>query len=113
MIEAVSIWEKHTKTNRVELAEKSKLWTVSIDNGTLRTRSLDKYLSLEKIPLNPRWRNVAGTCHFILADMTLSPKDRSLLNQHLDSIMQNVKMLSMAVEDSSKSHQTSTTMAHH
>lgn len=96
MINAISIWESHTNTNRVELAEKSKIWTVSIDNGTLRTRSLDKYLSLDKIPQNPRWRNVAGTCHFILADPDIPAVDRLKLNQNLDEIMQIIKELSLS-----------------
>ena len=96
MLTAVSIWESYTKSNRVELAEKSKIWTVSVDNGTLRTRSLDKYINLEKIPLNPRWRNVAGTCHFILADPELPPADREKLTQSLDSVMLVVKELSMS-----------------
>lgn len=95
MINAISIWESHTNTNRVELAEKSKIWTISIDNGTLRTRSLDKYLSLDKIPQNPRWRNVAGTCHFILADPDIPAADRIKLNQDLDEIMQIIKELSL------------------
>ncbi|WP_210330722.1 tetratricopeptide repeat protein [Aliikangiella sp. G2MR2-5] len=98
MVEAVSIWESHTGTNRVELAEKSKIWTVSIDNGSLRTRSLDKYLSLEKIPKNPRWRNVAGTCHFILSDASLPAEARTTLNNCLDSVMQSVKSLSLGSE---------------
>ena len=96
MLTAVSTWESYTKSNRVELAEKSKIWTVSVDNGTLRTRSLDKYLNLDKIPLNPRWRNVAGTCHFILADPELPAIERDKLNQSLDSVMLVVKELSMS-----------------
>lgn len=95
MLDAVSIWESHTGKNRVELAEKSKIWTVSIDSGTLRTRSLDKYLSIEKIPQNPRWRNVAGTCHFVLSDPELNSENRAIMNQRLDSLMPIVKGLSL------------------
>lgn len=98
MLEAVDIWESHTGKNRVELAEKSKLWTVSIDGGTLRTRSLDKYLSLEKIPLNPRWRNVAGTCHYILSDEKLSIENRHRLGQRLETLMKIVKAISLETD---------------
>jgi hypothetical protein len=80
------------------LAEKSKLWTVSIDGGTLRTRSLDKYLSLEKIPLNPRWRNVAGTCHYILSDEKLSIENRHRLGQRLETLMKIVKAISLETD---------------
>ena len=95
MVNAVSIWESHTGTNRVELAEKSRIWTVSVDNGTLRTRSLDKYLSLKKIPHNPRWRNVVGTCHFILTDAEIPASQRKKLNADLDELMSAVKSLSL------------------
>jgi tetratricopeptide (TPR) repeat protein len=100
MLDAVYIWESHTGKNRVELAEKSKIWTISIDGGTLRTRSLDKYLSMDKIPLNPRWRNVAGTCHFVLSDPELDANSRLIMNQRLETLMQSVKQLSLTAADS-------------
>lgn len=98
MLNVVSIWEKHTGKNKVELAEKSKLWTVSIDNGNLRTRSLDKYLTLDKIPANPKWRNVAGTCHFVLSDESLDSGARSQLKMDLDNLMRAVKSFSLSTQ---------------
>lgn len=87
MVEAVDVWSRHTGTNRIELAEKSKVWTVSIDNGTLRTRAMDKYMSLKHIPKNPRWRKVVRTCHFILSDSSLNTADRALISGNLKAIM--------------------------
>ena len=95
-VEAINIWEKHTRTNRVEFAEKSKLWTISIDNGTLRTRSLDKYLKLDKLPKNPRWRSVVRSCHFILSDPELESEDRQSLSKQLEDLMALYKKLSLA-----------------
>lgn len=95
MIDCLKVWEGHTRSNRVELAERSKIWTVSIDEGTLRTRSLDKYLSLKKLPKNPKWRNVVKTCHYILSDSSLSPDYRAQLNSKLESLMDLVKQLSL------------------
>jgi tetratricopeptide (TPR) repeat protein len=95
-VEAIQIWEKHTGTNRVEFAEKSKLWTISIDNGTLRTRSLDKYLKLDKLPKNPRWRSVVRSCHFILSDVELDTENRQSLTAQLDNLMSLYKKLSLA-----------------
>ncbi len=95
MIDALSIWEKTTGKDRIELAESSKVWTISIDNGTLRTRSLDKYLDVEKIPKNPRWRNVVKTCHFILSREELSAEDRSHMEQKLAELLDQVKQLSL------------------
>ncbi len=93
MIEAVDIWNRHTGKNRIDLAEKSKVWTVTIDNGTLRTRSMDKYLSIKNIPANPRWRKVVRTCHFILSDSSLNTVDRELLNDNVNKIMDVIKKL--------------------
>jgi tetratricopeptide (TPR) repeat protein len=95
MIDCISIWEKSTKTNKVELADRSQIWTISIDSGRLRTRSLDKYLQVKKLPANPRWRNVVKTCHFILSECNLSNDDRTLLTSHLDRIMQVIKSESL------------------
>jgi hypothetical protein len=95
MIDCISIWEKSTKTNKVELADRSQIWTISIDSGRLRTRSLDKYLQVKKLPANPRWRNVVKTCHFILSECHLSNDDRTLLTSHLDQIMQVIKSESL------------------
>ncbi len=95
MLNALEIWERHTESNRVELADQSKIWTVSIDNGNLRTRSLDKYLSIEKMPKNPRWRNVVRTCHFILTDSSLLADDRAKLEASLADIMQSIESLSL------------------
>ena len=91
MIDALDIWESHKKLNRIDLAEQSKIWTVTIDSGSLRTRSLDKYLSISKIPKNPRWRNVIKTCHFILTDASLPEPSRNKLEGHIALIMEHIK----------------------
>ncbi|MGX9461307.1 tetratricopeptide repeat protein [Shewanella sp. A14] len=98
MIDCISIWEKSTKSNKVELADRSQIWTISIDSGRLRTRSLDKYLHVKKLPDNPRWRNVVKTCHFILSECNLSSDDRALLTSHLDRIMQVIKSESLGAK---------------
>lgn len=91
MLACVALWEKTTQTNRVELADRSKIWKVSIDDGRLRTRSLDKYLSLEKLPRQPRWRSVVQTCHYVLAECHLTTEEREQLNAQLNAIMAAVK----------------------
>ncbi|QGX39765.1 tetratricopeptide repeat protein [Permianibacter aggregans] len=96
MISCIELWEKATQTNRVELADRSKIWTVTIDDGRLRTRSMDKYLSLDKLPAHPRWRNVVQTCHYVLAECPLSPEDRARLNSKLDAIMNSLRAQALA-----------------
>ncbi len=95
MIDCIALWEKATQTNKVELADRSKIWKISVDSGRLRTRSLDKYLSLKTLPDNPRWRNVVKTCHFVLSECELSNHDREQLTTHLNQIMLQIKSESM------------------
>ncbi len=95
MIDCIALWEKATQTNKVELADRSKIWKISVDSGRLRTRSLDKYLSLKALPDNPRWRNVVKTCHFVLSECELSSHDREQLTTHLNQIMLQIKSESM------------------
>jgi len=45
---------KLTGKTIIDLAEKSRIWCVSIDNGRSRARSMNRYLSLDKLPSNPR-----------------------------------------------------------
>ncbi|MFC3193294.1 tetratricopeptide repeat protein [Marinicella sediminis] len=96
MVDALACWEKNTGQDRIELAEQSRAWTVSVDNGTLRTRSLDKYLELEKMPANPRWRQVVKTCHFILSHESLDNKDRGELEHKLDQVLNLAKEMSLS-----------------
>lgn len=91
MIDATELWLKTTGETLLELADRSKIWTITNDNGTLRTRSLDRYLSLQKMPAKPRWRNVVRTGHFVLAEPTLDETERAQLNQKLEALMQLIK----------------------
>lgn len=91
MHDAINLWVAHTGDNLIELADRSRIWTITNDNGTLRARSLEKYLSLQKIPQNPRWRNVVRTCHFVLSEVGLGTEQRQELNLKLESLMQMIK----------------------
>ena len=83
----VNAWLRITNTNKVEFAEASKIWKINIDEGRLRTRSLDKYLSLKHLPKNPRLRNVIKTCHFLLSNQELASSDREAIKGYLDKII--------------------------
>jgi len=64
----LNCWEQTTHKSKVDLADESGIWTISLDKhtGTYSTRTLDKYLRIEKLPGNPRWRNVLRTAFFIM-----------------------------------------------
>lgn len=68
MTESLMLWEKSTGLGRVDLAEKSRIWRVTIDEGRLRTRAMDRYLNLAKLPRQPRWREVLRTAYFVLGE---------------------------------------------
>ena len=72
-------WQKVTGESIIELAEQSRIWSVSIDNGRLRTRSMNRYLSLDKLPSNPRWRQVARTAYFVLSKVSQDEEARKAL----------------------------------
>lgn len=74
-------WQKITGESIIELAEKSRIWSVSIDNGRLRTRSMNRYLSIDKLPSNPRWRQVARTAYFVLSKVSHDPEAKSALEK--------------------------------
>jgi len=74
-------WQKVTGESIIDLAEKSRIWSVSIDNGRLRTRSMNRYLSIDKLPSNPRWRQVARTAYFVLSKVSHDPEAKSALEK--------------------------------
>ncbi|WP_223788250.1 tetratricopeptide repeat protein [Marinicella meishanensis] len=77
----VDYWEKNTGQDPLDLAEKSGLWLVSMHDGRLRIRTLNRYLDIKKLPANPRWKQVVKTAHFILSACELNINQRSHLNQ--------------------------------
>jgi DNA-directed RNA polymerase beta subunit len=62
---ALILWEEVTGKDKLSLAEESKFWRITNDGGTLKTRTLDKYLKLSQLPQNPRYSTVAKTLKFI------------------------------------------------
>lgn len=69
LLEAVNIWITINDQSLVEFAYQSKIWTITNDSGTLRVRSLERYLSIDKIPKNPRWKNVTKSIQYVLSTL--------------------------------------------
>lgn len=84
-------WQKVTGETIIDLAEKSRIWSVSIDNGRLRTRSMNRYLSLDKLPSNPRWRQVARTAYFVLSKVSHDPEAKSALDISVNRLQKIVE----------------------
>ncbi|MFT7108699.1 MAG: CheY-like chemotaxis protein [Psychrobacter glaciei] len=81
---SIELWQKNSGKSKVDLAENSGLWTVYLDGSTAKTRTLDKYLSLQTLPKNPRWETVARTVNYVLEECQLSETDKAALIQQLD-----------------------------
>lgn len=90
MIFSVDAWEQSSRQSRIELAEQSGIWRVSIDEGRLRTRSLDRYLSIRTMPRNPRWREVLRTGHYVLAECALGDERAAELSAKLEKVNQHL-----------------------
>lgn len=84
-------WQKVTGESIIDLAEKSRIWSVSIDNGRLRTRSMNRYLSLDKLPANPRWRQVARTTYFVLSKVSSDDEARRSLEASVAKLQEIVE----------------------
>ena len=63
---ALEAWKQYTGKTKLDLADDSGIWNVYIDKSTPMTRTLDKYLSMERLPKRPRWRKVLQTIEFVL-----------------------------------------------
>lgn len=87
MLAVVEAWERSTGQGRLELAEKSRVWRVTVDDGRLRARAMERYLSLAKLPRQPRWRDVLRSAYYVLAECPLEASVRAEVQRHLDAVL--------------------------
>ncbi len=83
---SLDLWERQTRKTRIDLAERSGVWRITIDEGRLRVRAMDRYLSLDTLPEKPRWREVLRTAYFVLAELELTGEQR----QHMETLVESV-----------------------
>ncbi len=93
MVTSLKCWEENTGGNKIDLAEKSKLWRVSIDNAQLRVRTMDRYLDIGKLPKVPRIHQVLKTAFFVLKKSKLKLPIRDELEKALSSMHERVGQL--------------------
>ncbi|MCB1560471.1 MAG: tetratricopeptide repeat protein [Xanthomonadales bacterium] len=87
MLSAIDIWERSSGSGRLELAEKSRIWRVAVDDGRLRARSMERYLSVARLPKNPRWRDVLRTAYYVLENCSMDGDTQSELQGHVDAVL--------------------------
>lgn len=91
MIYAVETWERSSGRTRIDLAEKSRVWRVTIDEGRLRVRAMERYLSLAKLPRQPRWREVLRTAYFVLSECRLDTAERDALRERAEAVQASLR----------------------
>lgn len=94
MAKSLEAWERGTGKTRVDLAESSGIWRVTIDEGRLRTRAMDRYLTLAHLPKQPRWREVLRTAYFVLGEC--AAEDDQLLEADIERVKRNARRLGLA-----------------
>lgn len=87
MLAVIDTWERATGSSRLELAEKSRIWRVAIDDGRLRARAMERYLTVAKLPHNPRWRDVLRSAYFVLGQCTMEAQTREDLQRRVDTVL--------------------------
>ncbi|SDD86335.1 tetratricopeptide repeat protein [Aquimonas voraii] len=88
---ALEAWERVSLKGRVELAEASGIWRITIDDGRLRVRAMDRYLSLDSLPDRPRWREVLRTAYFLLGEVGIDASHRAQLEALVEELLQHTR----------------------
>lgn len=88
---ALDYWQKAKRKGKIELAEESGLWRVYMDRSSLQTRTLDKYLLVETLPRNPRWRDVVRTAEYVLRHCGEPQGERETLSVALSRLKQHLR----------------------
>ncbi len=87
MLSALEIWERSTGSGRLELAEQSRIWRVAVDDGRVRARAMERYLTVSRLPQNPRWRDVVRTAYHVLQHCTMEEAARVRLQGQVDAVL--------------------------
>lgn len=90
MVESLRLWRAATGASKFDLAERSGIWRVNLDRSSLQARTLDKYLLLETLPLQPRWRDVVNTAEFVIQEVG-DRADAALLMQSLERLKRLIR----------------------
>jgi FixJ family two-component response regulator len=90
---ALRCWKQATRKTKIDLAEESRIWNASIDtDGTFRTRTMDRYLKITSLPVNPRTEDVLDTGYFVLSHCSDHPEMKKKLENKihtLENLIQN------------------------
>lgn len=85
---SIDYWETSTNSGKSALAEKSQIWSLYNDNGTYRTRTLDRYLNLNTLPKKPRVQDVFRTANYVLENCLPLKSKKSVLKKKLTHLQE-------------------------
>ena len=88
MVLSIEIWEVATQKTKIELAEESGIWKAALEGDRFRTKTLDRYLSINSLPKRPRWKSVTDTAHFVLVHCPVSLPQKVRLETALEELKQ-------------------------
>jgi signal transduction histidine kinase/DNA-binding response OmpR family regulator len=91
---ALLLWQTHSGLAKRDLAEQSGLWRVHMESrGVFRTRQLDRYLDVTKLPNNPKWNKMLQTVHFVWQNLP-EGEDRQRLLTHYQDMLRALRQYS-------------------
>jgi two-component system, sensor histidine kinase LadS len=83
------VWEQASRLGIIDLAQKSKTWGTHLEaTGAWRARGLEKYLSLNTLPQNPRWKKILQTVQYVLDSAPINAEQRQNISLALDNFNQ-------------------------
>jgi two-component system sensor histidine kinase ChiS len=100
MTQSMALWRRVKGGSKIDFAEQSGVWRVNLDRSSLQARTLDKYLLIETLPANPRWRDVVQTAEFVLADV----EDAVAGNAELAAQYAELRMAAQRLRDLVREH---------
>ena len=84
---ALLVWELSTGRGKADLADASGHWSTYLDDkGTLRAKTLDRYLDLASLPQKPKSHLVINTLQYVLSHCQANEQLRLLLEDHLQEL---------------------------
>jgi two-component system sensor histidine kinase ChiS len=82
--QSLGLWRRVTGKSKIDFAEQSGVWRVNLDRSSLQARTFDKYLLIETLPANPRWRDVIQTAEFALSETETHLTDPEVAALHAE-----------------------------
>ncbi|MBU2513887.1 response regulator [bacterium] len=90
MTTSLECWENSTGKSKIDLAQESGIWSVQLDNGTYKTRTLNKYLKYKTIPRNPRFNSIISTANFVINNCEINQSQQHLLESSVSLLKESI-----------------------